>query len=591
MDTLSVVQELQAIAEDFIGHKGARLKHINAAGYRVPLTYCIPHTVQDLIAHENGVRDIRDFTKVSVIPKSLSQDIERILQRHPSSTFVVRSSCTTEDLPFASAAGQYSSYLNLRTPGQIVSAIVAVMRTVGDQEVIEYLRGRGLNPNIQRMALLLQEMERPDISGVLYTVAPRHRSEMLAEYDHGVGTAIVSGSTAPKKLRIPRDDQVPDSLLASDLRNVGLALEQKFGSPQDIEWGMDSKGLVLFQSRDIVEARTLSSRSFSSVQVSGNEIEPMAGGLAIGWIRGLGSTDTANASAMRIAHVKRGQQKAARTSIIAGVDGLICETGGELSHLASVCREFGVPAIIIPHEMGDNELHSQIVLDGDAPGFIRLDALDPVRRKEVVFDWARNQFARGRAGASELKTLEGVVVNQEFVRGAWNILRREGLRVVEYVEDVQPFDFVPQIYCGISVRIQKSEHRLRLQFKRAVSSGMYRQDHEIHFSLTDVAEGNRLVSDLGYVAKASQQRLVARVSMADITFQFNYWPKATGVYLGIEAQDNKSMSGALQNIGDPLSAVAALDGTDLFRLFNISLEHCNFLNTVPSFNDILTISR
>jgi pyruvate,water dikinase len=139
------------------------------------------------------------------------------------------------------------------------------------------------------MAVVVQRMIEPDKSGVLFTVDPvgRRRDRMVIEATWGFGEAVVSGLVVPDNYQIARagatvvrafcppkpialerdavnggltqvavpSERVKARVLAdaeiAALVELGLRVEEFFGAPQDVEWGIEDGRLHLLQSRPI----------------------------------------------------------------------------------------------------------------------------------------------------------------------------------------------------------------------------------------------------------------------------------------------------------------------------------------------------
>ncbi len=113
------------------------------------------------------------------------------------------------------------------------------------------------------MAVVVQRMVEPAKSGVLFTVDPvqRRRDRMLVEAVFGLGEQVVSGQVTPDHYivdragRVKREQLVNGGVLEvaelAQLAELGAALEDHFGAPQDIEWAIADGELFLLQSRPV----------------------------------------------------------------------------------------------------------------------------------------------------------------------------------------------------------------------------------------------------------------------------------------------------------------------------------------------------
>ena len=70
--------------------------------------------------------------------------------------------------------------------------------------------------------------------------------------------------------------------------------------------------------------------------------------------------------------------------------------------------------------------------------------------------------------------------------------------------------------------------------------------------------------------------------MGELRIQFNLWHGALGVYAGIEAPDEVALTAFLARIGISINSCSALDGVDLFNMFAISLDRCQFQIDEPT---------
>jgi pyruvate,water dikinase len=182
---------------------------------------------------------------------------------------VVRSSALGEDGERASFAGQLDSFLNVDPVAGWHDALRRGWASHWSERVLAYQRTRGAE--LRGMGVVLQEQVPAKLSGVLFTRSPDPRdggADVLAvEYVYGLGDALVSGRINPGRFSIGRRDcrrrsHTPPEQVAADgaleetliaeLAGHGLALEEAFGGPQDIEWAADAGGrLWLLQARPI----------------------------------------------------------------------------------------------------------------------------------------------------------------------------------------------------------------------------------------------------------------------------------------------------------------------------------------------------
>jgi hypothetical protein len=117
---------------------------------------------------------------------------------------------------------------------------------------------------VPRLALIVQEMVRSVVSGVLFTRHPVDgRHIFVIEAIEGLGDDFVSGRREPRRYYVdPRSGRVikvegaarPElsSTHIRDLVKFGKAAKRLFRADQDIEWGIEASDKVfLLQSRNI----------------------------------------------------------------------------------------------------------------------------------------------------------------------------------------------------------------------------------------------------------------------------------------------------------------------------------------------------
>ncbi|MGQ9492540.1 MAG: PEP/pyruvate-binding domain-containing protein [Anaerolineae bacterium] len=216
----------------------------------------------------------------------------------------VRSSASTEDLPSASFAGQQATFLNVRNEAQLLSAILECWASLWSPQAILYRAKSGSAQRNPMMAVLVQQMVEADSAGVAFSIHPVTGEErVLIEAAFGQGVTVVSGRgdvdryvidrkslaeveppVIAQKLHkqmmavrgglqqtaVPAPDRNKRVLTPEQVKQVAetvLALEQLFGSPQDMEWAFAQGQLYVLQSRPI----TTSPRSFFTDVIPGDD--------------------------------------------------------------------------------------------------------------------------------------------------------------------------------------------------------------------------------------------------------------------------------------------------------------------------------
>jgi len=198
----------------------------------------------------------------------------------------VRSSATAEDSEAASFAGQQETYLHVRGVEDIVERIRDCWSSFFTERALFYRREKGSLTDLG-MAVVVQRMVQPDVSGVMFTIDPTkgRRDRMVVEAVFGLGEGVVSGQLTPDHYVLARDGRLkrtrlhtqpyaivhdpdggireqelaPERGEAQTLREdqlarlakVGIDLEARLGGPQDIEWAIQDDELFVLQSRPV----------------------------------------------------------------------------------------------------------------------------------------------------------------------------------------------------------------------------------------------------------------------------------------------------------------------------------------------------
>ncbi|MGE4553469.1 MAG: PEP/pyruvate-binding domain-containing protein, partial [Desulfovibrionaceae bacterium] len=311
----------------------------------------------------------------------------------PEVRLAVRSSATSEDSQ-ASFAGQHSTELNVR-PERIEAAYKRVVASIFNPRAVFYRRSRGYPDDVVIMSVLCLNMIDARASGVLYTRDPNDpgREALLVNGLWGLGLAAVDGSEATDYFELDPDDfsvrtrrladkqrrmtldpatglaprQVPPELRAApclsdaqlaELGGYGRALEEHYGQPLDIEWALDQdERLFILQGRPLMlhlaAARVTDlphDRAELGRRFPGHEVLLMGGDTAC---RGRAAgpayilTSDHNLAGIPEGAVLVAPETSPRyVPALGRIRALVTEVGSVTGHMASVAREFGVPALV-----------------------------------------------------------------------------------------------------------------------------------------------------------------------------------------------------------------------------------------------------
>ena len=211
-----------------------------------------------------------NIPQFTVLPTGFSKSecekaIALFLRDFASSTVAVRSSATKEDLDGASFAGMYLT--RLRVPANISEVMAAVKevrlsKDLKEKTVIHYMRERRLGASNHGVAVIIQEMVSPDISGVIFSHSLNaHDGYYVISATNGLGEAVASGLVNGELIRVARAIEfggIQDDWVAK-LISATRAIENYFKNDSlDIEFAFRDDTLYILQCRPIATSpRTL----------------------------------------------------------------------------------------------------------------------------------------------------------------------------------------------------------------------------------------------------------------------------------------------------------------------------------------------
>lgn len=339
------------------------------------------------LEEKSGV--IREMILQAQVPGDLAEKIYRAYQAleaktHPQVRLAMRSSAVGEDSE-ASFAGQYVTELNV-TRENLLEAYKTVVAGKYSPRAISYRRHYGLEDRDTHMSVAAIVMIDSRASGVLYTVDPSRPESNLLKINSiwGLGEYLVSGEAPPDEFYVDKTtgalarrvisrkerrlvnlaaggtglEEVPEvekdlpslteeTVLA--LARYGLQLEEHFQGPQDVEWAVDQEGrLYLLQSRPLSLTPAKEEEAPFPQDFPGHPVL-LTGGQAASPGIAAGTVFLADGDPSRplpedaILVARTASPEYAR--FMGRIKGIITDMGSVTSHLASVAREFGVPAL------------------------------------------------------------------------------------------------------------------------------------------------------------------------------------------------------------------------------------------------------
>lgn len=210
-------------------------------------------------------RKIREQILNTGIPTPVREAIHAKLAPFGAShSFAVRSSATAEDLPDASFAGQYDSFLNVKGGDAILEYVLRCWASLFSERAVLYRLQNGIAHQDVQLAVIVQSMVSPEVAGVLFTADPisGNRKVTSINASFGLGEALVSGSISP------------DSYLVRD----GQIIEKVIGTKEVIQYAAENQGIITKEaSADQQKAQALSDGQIVALAEMGRELEALFG--------------------------------------------------------------------------------------------------------------------------------------------------------------------------------------------------------------------------------------------------------------------------------------------------------------------------
>lgn len=411
--TVVWLQDVDSSDLRLVGGKGASLGEMIKVGLPVPPSFAVTATAFRRFIEETGISDelfatlevdvddtkklkkVENAAKKLILTAEMPEEIKEAIlsyydemcRNEGEEVYVaVRSSATAEDLPDASFAGQQDTFLNIRGGEAVLDAVKRCWASLYNSRAIFYRVEHDFDHSSVNISVIVQKMVDSKKAGVMFTRDPSTGAmNTIIEGSWGLGEAVVSGSVSPDHYVIDRrskkiineiiatketmhirdpvtretvvvpvpDDMKEERVLTDEeilkLVEYGEILENHYGIPQDIEWGIDESGKIyMLQSRPIttikMEAESSDSpeSAIEEVLVSGLGASP---GMATGCVKILRDIS-------ELSKVKEGDIMVTTMTTpdmvpaMKRAAAIVTDEGGLTCHAAIVSRELGTPAVV-----------------------------------------------------------------------------------------------------------------------------------------------------------------------------------------------------------------------------------------------------
>ena len=259
--------------------------------------------------------------------------------------FIVRSSATVEDSKKHSFAGVFKTITNV-SRDNIPSAIKIVYASMFSKKSFEYAKLANIKLSEFKMGIIIQEMIQTDYAGVAFTSGDH---KVRIEYVKGLGEKLVEGKVNPHYIEFDRSKTYQDNNFVRKIANLALRIENAYGMPQDIEWGLRGRVVYIFQARPITAK--LTSRGKITIRKGYKNLTgiPASQGIVTGTVRIINSLDELKSK------LKNNDILVARTTPCSYYDditsilkarGIVTQIGGVMTHEAILAREYRLPCVV-----------------------------------------------------------------------------------------------------------------------------------------------------------------------------------------------------------------------------------------------------
>ncbi|MGH2518893.1 MAG: PEP/pyruvate-binding domain-containing protein [Chloroflexota bacterium] len=303
-----------------VGAKLARLGALRSRGSRVPDGFVLSVAAFDAFLPAIGRAELeRILNRAMPNPEAgaaIAQEARDLIQRQafpdwmeerlgrayselcercglgPALSTAVRSSGVSEDGDGASFAGQYDTYLGIRSAQSVLEHIRKCWASQYTARAVDYRRRRGMALGVQGIAVGVLQLVNARSAGVAFTINPLNgdRRRVVVESNWGFGESVVAGLTTPDHWLLDKatgevleerigakqvwsvfdevqgrvveceataDRATLPSLSPEEVRHVArlaVEIESREGRPQDVEWAVSADisfpdGLFLLQHR------------------------------------------------------------------------------------------------------------------------------------------------------------------------------------------------------------------------------------------------------------------------------------------------------------------------------------------------------
>lgn len=353
--------------------------------------------VNDVTDAEQKAKHIRDLIINAPFPADFEAEIKQGYKElsdicgQQDLIVAIRSSATAEDLPNASFAGQQESFLNISGEANVLEAAKKCIASLFTDRAITYRTNNGFDHMKVALSVGVQQMVavRAHAAGVMFTIDTESgfKNAVVVSSVYGLGENIVLGHANPdeftvfkptlaiirrklgsKKVRmipsganktenldVPVEEQERFAINDDQVKTLakwGIAIQEHYGKPMDIEWALDEADGKLY----VVQARAETVQSRKNPNVIEEYVLDGTGpevvkGTRVGNKIGSGKANRIM-NLSEIGKFKDGDVLVTEMTdpdwveIMRRASAVVTDKGGRTCHAAIVSRELGIPCVV-----------------------------------------------------------------------------------------------------------------------------------------------------------------------------------------------------------------------------------------------------
>ncbi len=197
------------ITEELVGRKVATLKPlILEENLFIPDFFVFTTRFFDTVSAK-----LREYKKIDYnsaldyfmsykVPSSILDKFEyvsKLLSHFSAPKVAVRSSVSCKEYQGVSFSGVYPTFLNVKGKESVLEAVMKIFAYFYSEEALEYLRKNKISLQDVKLAVMVQKMVTPEVSGVAYGFDATTRSfdRFTIEAVYGIGDVIAEGEVNP----------------------------------------------------------------------------------------------------------------------------------------------------------------------------------------------------------------------------------------------------------------------------------------------------------------------------------------------------------------------------------------------------------